>query len=277
MATYQERIREVRGGLSPSFARLADFLLDSYAEASFLTATELAHTLDLDPATVVRFAQRLGYPGYPELQREIRQQVKDQILARPEVEAGTAEAACDAALLEVLQALELTRRGFPSQAALSLLNALDGAKRIVVLAEGLAYSPARTLAAWLESAGFAIAIAGNGVPEMARAVAGVRKGDLLLTVIVDEQTPFIARAMAEARASGVRTAALVASPSAQAAQHADLLLAAHASPEPAVGGILIQALVYGLVRMLLHARPGLFRPVQERVSEITRRLLEGGR
>jgi hypothetical protein len=44
-----------------------------------------------------------------------------------------------------------------------------------------------------------------------------------------------------------------------------------------VGGILIQALVYGLVRMLLHARPGLFRPVQERVSEITHRLLEGGR
>ena len=277
MPTYEERIREVRGGLSPSFVRLADFLLDSFAEASFLTATELAHTLDLDPATVVRFAQRLGYPGYPELQREIRQKVKDQLLARRDAEPGTAAEACDAALLEVAQALELTRRGFPSQAAQGLLDALDGAKRIVVLAEGLAYSPARTLAAWLEAAGFAIAIAGNGVPEMARAVAGVRKGDLLLTVIVDEQTPFIARAMAEARASGVRTAALVASPSAQAAQHADLLLTAHASPEPAVGGILIQALVYGLVRMLLHARPGLFRPVQDRVTEMTHRLLEGGR
>ncbi len=150
MATYEERIREVRGGLSPSFVRLADYLLDSYAEASFLTATELAHTLDLDPATVVRFAQRLGYPGYPELQREIRQKVKDQLLARPQAEPGTAEAACDAALLEVSQALDLTRRGFPSQAAQGLLNALDGAKRIVVLAEGLAYSPARTLAAWLE-------------------------------------------------------------------------------------------------------------------------------
>ncbi len=122
MATYEERIREVRGGLSPSFVRLADYLLNSYAEASFLTATELAHTLDLDPATVVRFAQRLGYPGYPELQREIRQKVKDQLLARPQAEPGTAEAACDAALLEVSQALDLTRRGFPSQAAQGLLE-----------------------------------------------------------------------------------------------------------------------------------------------------------
>jgi fructoselysine-6-P-deglycase FrlB-like protein len=83
--------------------------------------------------------------------------------------------------------------------------------------------------------------------------------------------------MAEARSAGIKTAALVASPSAKAAQHADLLLTAHASPDPAVGGILIQSLVYALVRMLLQARPGLFRPVQERVSEMTHRLLDDGR
>ncbi len=277
MATYEERIREVRGGLSPSFVRLADFLLDSYAEASFLTATELAHTLDLDPATVVRFAQKLGYPGYPELQREIRQKVKDQLLARHEAEPATAAAACDAALLEVSRALDLTRRSLPVQAAQGILDALDGAKRIVLLAEGLAVPPARTLATWLEAAGYAVIFANSGVPEMAGALAGVRKGDLLLAVIIEEQTPFIARALAEARSGGVRTAALVASPSAQAAQHADLLLTAHASPDPAVGGILIQALVVALVRMLLHARPGLFRPVQDRVSELTQRLLKGGR
>lgn len=277
MASYEERIRKVRESLSPSFARLADFLLDSYAEASFLTATELAHTLDLDPATVVRFSQKIGYPGYPELQREIRQKLKDQLLARREAEPGTPVAACDAALKDVAQALELTRRGFSSQAAQGLLNALDGAKRIVVLAEGLAYTPARTLAAWLEAAGYAVSVAGNGVTEMARAVAGIRKGDLLLTVIVDEQTPFIARAMAEAHAAGVKTAALVASPSARAVAQADLLLSAHATDEPAIGSILIQSLVYALVRMLIHARPGLFRPVQERVREMTQRLLDKGR
>ena len=63
MATYESRIRRARPGLSPSFIRLADFLLDSYAHAAFLTATELAHVLDVDPATVVRFSQQLGYRG----------------------------------------------------------------------------------------------------------------------------------------------------------------------------------------------------------------------
>lgn len=273
MLTYEERIRDVRRGLSPSFSRLADFLLDSYAEASFLTATELAHSLDLDPATVVRFAQRLGYPGYPELQREIREKVKGQLLAQPEAEPATAAAACDAALLEIHAALDLTRRGFAVQAAQGLVDALDGAKRIVILAEGLAAAPARTLATWLEAAGYAVVVAGSGLPEIAGVVAGIRKGDLLLAVIVEEATPFIARALAEARSLSVRTAALVAVPSAQAAEHADLLLTAHATADPAVGAILIQGLVVALVRMLLHARPGLFRPVQDRVSELTQQLL----
>ena len=73
--SYEERIRQDRSNMSKSFAKLADFLLDSYIESAFMTASELAHELDLDAATVVRFAQTLGYTGFPELQREIRQRV----------------------------------------------------------------------------------------------------------------------------------------------------------------------------------------------------------
>jgi DNA-binding MurR/RpiR family transcriptional regulator len=66
---YEERIRQERVNMSKSFAKLADFLLDSYVEAAFMTASELAHVLNLDAATVVRFSQQLGYNGFPELQR----------------------------------------------------------------------------------------------------------------------------------------------------------------------------------------------------------------
>ena len=69
MTTYEERIRHERPEMSKSFARLADFLLDSYVEAAFMTASELAHSLNLDAATVVRFSQHLGYTGFPKLQR----------------------------------------------------------------------------------------------------------------------------------------------------------------------------------------------------------------
>ena len=47
-----------------------------------MTATELARRVSVDPATVVRFAQELGYTGYRELSREIKQYVNEQLALR---------------------------------------------------------------------------------------------------------------------------------------------------------------------------------------------------
>lgn len=275
--SYEARIREVRSGFSPSFARLADFLLDSYAQASFLTATELAHTLDIDPATVVRFAQKLGYPGYPELQREIRCKVRNELLSEGQGSDPGRGESTQAALTDVMQSLDLTRRSFPVQAAQGLIRALDQSERVIILAEGLAAAPARTLAGWLEAAGYTIHLAGGGLPDLARAVASARKGDLALAIEVVEETPFIARALAEVRVAGVHTAALVCAPSSQVARHADLVLSAYANPDPGIGLILMEAIVYALSRLLVQTRPGLFGPAQQRVSDLAHRLTEPSR
>ena len=45
--TYEDRIRRERPNMSKSFAKLGDFLLDSYVEAAFMTASELAHALKI--------------------------------------------------------------------------------------------------------------------------------------------------------------------------------------------------------------------------------------
>lgn len=272
MRSYEDRIREARETFSPSFERLATFLLDCYAQAAFLTATELAHKLDLDPATVVRFAQRLDYPGYPELRRQIRMKVKRELLNEREIEPGTAACVADEAMSEVVRGLELTRRSFPIKTAHALINELDKATRVILMAEGQAIPAARTLGAWLEAAGYTIHLAGGSPAELARAVAGLHTGDLVLALEVVGETPYVARAMSEARSNGISTAALVAAPSSEVACHADMVLAAHANPEPGVRQVLLEAMVYGLVRMLAQARPGRFGELTARVGELTRRL-----
>ena len=272
MATFAERIRAIRSQLSPSFLVLADFLLDSYSRAAFLNATELAHALDLDPATVVRFAQRLDYSGYPELQREIRQRVEEELLAQHPPEADTPAGAADAALVEVELALAHTRRSFPQEAAEAWIRVLDQAERVVLMAEGLATSPALSLAHWLESAGYTVHLTGEGPSDLASALVGARKGDLVLAVEVAEQSPILARALGEARRAGMRTAALVAVPSSPAAAHAELVLSGHAHPDPGVRLVVVQALVQALARTLSHARPGRFAKTNEKVNAITRRL-----
>jgi len=276
MPTYEERIRAIRSDLSPSFVVLADFLLDSYIHASFLSATELAHSLDLDPATVVRFAQRLGYDGYPELQREIRDRVREEVLSGRQVEPKSTAEAADLAMTEIARHLELTRLSFPIETAERLVAALDEAERVIILAEGLAGGSARSLAGWLESAGYTVQLAVGGLSEMARALAGGRKRDLAVAIEVVDETPVVSRALAEARRLGLRTAAITASPAAPSTDHAELVISGHASLEPGVGQVVVEAMIHALVSVLKRDRPGLFAKVEDKVGELSQRIAGTG-
>ena len=55
-----QRIRSAYGDLSPSFRKIADFLLESYRDAAFLPASRVAARADVSESVVVRFAGALG-------------------------------------------------------------------------------------------------------------------------------------------------------------------------------------------------------------------------
>ncbi|MGD8814318.1 MAG: MurR/RpiR family transcriptional regulator [Anaerolineales bacterium] len=271
--SFEARIRGEHGRLSPSFELLAEFLLDSYAQAAFLTTSELAHALDIDPATVVRFAQRLGYPGYPELQSAIRKKVKQELLHETLIEPSTTAGVADEAMSELVRSLELARRSFPTKTAQALITELDKATRVVLLAEGMALPAASTLGAWLEAAGYTVHMVSGSPAQLAHAVTGLHTSDLVLALEVAGDTPFMGRALAEARKHSVVTAAIVATPSSEVTYYADMVLSTHQHPEVAVRQVLLEAMIYALVRMLSQARPGRFGEVSKRVEELTHRLI----
>jgi DNA-binding MurR/RpiR family transcriptional regulator len=58
--------------LTKSDRRIAEVLIAAGPQAAFLSAHELARRADTHPTTVIRFARRLGFPGFPDLQLELR-------------------------------------------------------------------------------------------------------------------------------------------------------------------------------------------------------------
>ncbi|MBN1583301.1 MAG: MurR/RpiR family transcriptional regulator [Anaerolineae bacterium] len=66
---FRQRLEDHLPGLTKSQRRIASYLLAGYDEAAFLSAADLAERLDVSQATVVRFAQAVGYDGFPELRR----------------------------------------------------------------------------------------------------------------------------------------------------------------------------------------------------------------
>jgi DNA-binding MurR/RpiR family transcriptional regulator len=78
---FREKIAEQHDRLGKNQKKIADFLTKEYREAAFMNGSALSAHLGVDPATVTRFAQRLGYTGYPDLLREIQELVKEELRA----------------------------------------------------------------------------------------------------------------------------------------------------------------------------------------------------
>jgi DNA-binding MurR/RpiR family transcriptional regulator len=238
--------------MSKSFAKLADYLLDSYIEASFMTATELAHELNLDAATVVRFSQNLGYQGFPELQREVRDHVKQDLLVRP-VEAKNPESVAgvvSTAMQELNQAIEQTSMTLDSEAVEELVERIANTRRVIILASGPAQPAAYNLVHFLEQGEFPVYIARAGVNALARTVHTTNDKDFLLAIDVDNEAPYIAPALREARSRGTTTAAIVSSPSLPSARSAEIVLAARSNQSLGISIASVEAIVYAIIESL---------------------------
>jgi DNA-binding MurR/RpiR family transcriptional regulator len=61
--------------------RVADFILKQPHDLAFLTTDSLSRALEVSKATIVRFAQSLGYQGFTELQNEVLDAVQSTIRA----------------------------------------------------------------------------------------------------------------------------------------------------------------------------------------------------
>ncbi len=269
--TYEDRIRQSRPSMSKSFAKLADFLLDSYIEAAFMTASELAHRLDLDAATVVRFAQTLDYKGFPDMQREIRQRVLNDLLVRPEQakEPESVPGVVGNAMQELTLAMEQTSISLDTDAVANLVDQIGAARRIVVLAENPAQAAAYNLVHFLEQGGFPIYIARSGVADLARTVHTATLQDLLIALEVTGQSPYIAGALEAAQERGLPTAAILGAASLDSARAADVVLAARSNPSLGVGIISIESIIFALCEAVRWRFADRFAGAEQAISELS--------
>lgn len=268
---YEDRIRAERPNMSKSFAKLADFLLDSYVEAAFMTASELAHALDLDAATVVRFAQHLGYSGFPKLQREIRDRVRSDLLVRPEQarEINSIPGVVATAMTELSLALEQSRISLDTDSVAKLVEKIGEVRRIVILAENPAQAAAYNLVNFLEQGGFPIYVARPGIADLARTIHTATPQDLLLALEVSGQAYYIAGALAEAQAKGIPTAAILGAASLASARAADVVLAARAHPSLGIGIVSLEAIIYALSQALHWRFADRFAGAEQAIAELS--------
>ena len=75
------QIHEAYDRLPKKQKKIADYISSNVQEVIFYSISELAAVLETSEAAVVRFAQNLGYSGYPQLRKILIQYYKEHLSA----------------------------------------------------------------------------------------------------------------------------------------------------------------------------------------------------
>lgn len=67
---------------------IANYISNHYEKAAFMTASRLGHTVGVSESTVVRFAFELGFDGYPHMQRQLQEMIKNKLTAVQRIEVA---------------------------------------------------------------------------------------------------------------------------------------------------------------------------------------------
>ncbi len=263
---FQERIRRIYPILPPSHQVIADFLLNSYQEAAFMSGSQLAQHLQVDPATVVRFSQRLGYSGYPQLRQEMQELVRQEIRARyqPLTEEETPGELYRRTVHNARELLSQMVVLDAGQAITEIVRHLAEARRIYLLSEGTEAHAVALFAALLRRQGLDAQAVPPGQRAIAEAMCDVGEGDVVIGMLLDDDGYDLAAAVQLARDRGAFTAAFVGVPSSTLARSAEVAITCPQAELPHLTCGLVLLVSIAHILSMLHPRP----EAEERAEQV---------
>ena len=133
----QMRIEEKYRDLSKGQKRVAEYVLDNYDKAVFLTAARLGEVVGVSESTVVRFATQLGYKGYPEFQKALEELERNRLnsIQRMKVTYGRISQSqiLETVLQSDIEKIKQTLNGIDHLAFNQAIDTILNARKIYVL------------------------------------------------------------------------------------------------------------------------------------------------
>lgn len=165
--------------------RIAQFILESYDKAAFMTANVLGKTVGISESTVVRFAVELGYDGYPSMQKALQEMVVNRLTAAQRIEVTNDRIGDQNILATVLQSdmekLRQTGETVDQAAFEAAVKAVLGAERVYILGVRSAAPLANFLGYYLNYMFQNVHIlTASGASEMFEQIVGVNSRDAVI-------------------------------------------------------------------------------------------------
>ncbi len=166
---------------------IADYIISRYDKAAFMTASKIGDLVGVSESTVVRFANTLGYDGYPSLQSELQELIKSKLttvqrISMSEYDYSTEYMGVKKILKTDMDNIRDTADDIDCEVFEKVVDSILNAKRVYIL--GLRSS--NTLAAYL---GFYlglilddVTVVSLGISDIFEQLIRVKKGDLVIGI-----------------------------------------------------------------------------------------------
>lgn len=127
-----ERVRRKYESLSESQRKIARYCISQTESAGSLTALRIADELGVSESTVVRFAAKMGYRGFPDMQASLRSAARAQSQVSRPKGRGRIDGRAQVSLRNDLEALEQSIASLNLNTLAAAAEALDKAKNLYV-------------------------------------------------------------------------------------------------------------------------------------------------
>ena len=224
-------IEENKAGFSKGQRKIAAYIKEHYDKAGFMTAAKLGAEVGVSESTVVRFVMELGYDGYPEFQKALRELIRAKLTSVQRVEV-TNNLIGDSNVLEKvlcsdIEKIKKTLEGIDKNAFDEAVKNIVSAKTIYILgmraSSYLAGFLNYSLRMIFDNVRLIQTTSGNETFEQ---MMNVGEGDVVIAVSFPRYSRSIIRGVEYSRRAGADVIALTDSESSPLAEHASQLLVA---------------------------------------------------
>ena len=225
------RINDKMDRFSKGQRLIAQFILEQYDKAAYITAAKLGSIVGVSESTVVRFASELGYDGYPGMQKELRAMICTKLTATQRLDVAADRMGTGDILQSVLDAdmenirqslLQIDREEF-----LKIADAIVNAKHIYILGVRSSASLASFLSFYLNLITPNVRhVQTSTASELFEQIFRIEKGDVLIAISFPRYSTRTLKAINYAKSRTATVIGITDSVSSPIAHAADMSLIA---------------------------------------------------
>lgn len=224
-----DRLNQSGKRLSKGHRRIAQYIVEHYDKAVFMTASRLGESVGVSESTVVRFASALGYEGYPQLQRSLQELVSHRLTANQRFEMANEidpHAALGFVLKSDMQNLRNTLDSIDNDVFEDVVHRLLNAKAIYVMGLRSAAPLAQFMGYYLNYIFDDVHLVSSGATDVFEEISKLHGGDVLIGISFPRYSTRTLEAMRFAKRCGAQVVAITDGPMSPLSEMADATLTA---------------------------------------------------